>query len=53
MLSSPSDANIPDFGSVSTGLGKLSADDANDCLGLGGTSPTDFREVGVPDEQPS
>jgi hypothetical protein len=35
MLSSPNDANMPDLGSVSTNLGKLSANDANDCLGLG------------------
>jgi hypothetical protein len=50
MVSSPDDANIPDLGSVSTNLGELSTDDANDFLGLGGTSPTGFREVGVLDK---
>jgi hypothetical protein len=42
MVSFPDDANIPDLGSLSTNLGKLSTNDANDFLGLGGTSPTDF-----------
>jgi hypothetical protein len=45
--------NISNLGSVSTNLGKLSVDDANDFLGLRGTSPTSFREVGVPDKRPS
>jgi hypothetical protein len=34
--------DIPNLGSVSTNLGKLSVDVANGCLGLGGTSPIDF-----------
>jgi hypothetical protein len=51
MVSSPNDANVPNLGSVSTGLGELSTDDANDCLGLGGTSLTGFQEVGVLDER--
>jgi hypothetical protein len=42
MVSSPDDANIPDLGSISQNLGKLSADDVNDFLGLGGNSPTIF-----------
>jgi hypothetical protein len=42
MVSSPDDANIPDMGSVSPNLGELSAGDADDSLGLGGTSPTGF-----------
>jgi hypothetical protein len=42
MVLSPDDANIPDLGSVSINLGKLSADDANDFLGLWGTSPIGF-----------
>jgi hypothetical protein len=50
MVSSPDDANIPDLGFVSTGLCKLSDDDANDCLGLGCTSPAGFQEVGGPDK---
>jgi hypothetical protein len=49
MVSSPEDANTPNLGSVLTNLGELSTVDANGFLGLGGTSPTDFREVGVPD----
>jgi hypothetical protein len=53
MVFSPDDANIPDLGSVSTNLGKLYADDANDFLGLEGTSPTGFHEVGVPNKRPS
>jgi hypothetical protein len=50
MVPSPDDANIPNLGSISPNLGELSADDANDFLGLGGTSPTSFLEVGVPDK---
>jgi hypothetical protein len=42
MVSSPDDANIPHLGSVSTNLGELSTDDANDFLQLRGTSPTSF-----------
>jgi hypothetical protein len=42
MVSSPDDANISNLGSISPNLGKLSADDANDSLGLGGTSLTIF-----------
>jgi hypothetical protein len=42
MVSSPDDANISDLGSILPNLGKLSIDDADDSLGLGGTSPTDF-----------
>jgi hypothetical protein len=36
MVSSPDDANISDLGSISSNLGKVSTDDVNDCLGLGG-----------------
>jgi hypothetical protein len=42
MVSSPDDANISDLRSISSNLGKLSTDDADDSLGLGGTSPTGF-----------
>jgi hypothetical protein len=53
MVSSLDDANIPDLGSVSTNLGELSTDDANDFLGLGVTSPTGLQKVGILDKRPS
>jgi hypothetical protein len=42
MVSSPDDANIPNLRYVSPNLGELSAGDADNSLGLGGTSPTSF-----------
>jgi hypothetical protein len=36
VVSSPDDANISDLGSISPNLGKLSANDVDDSLGLGG-----------------
>jgi hypothetical protein len=36
MVSSPGDAKLPDLGSISINLGKLSTDDANGFLGRGG-----------------
>jgi hypothetical protein len=53
MVSSPSNADIPNLGSISPDQGKLSADDANDSLGQGGTLPTGFQKVGVSDKRPS
>jgi hypothetical protein len=32
MMSSLDDANMPDLGSISSNLGELSTDDANDCM---------------------
>jgi hypothetical protein len=43
MVSSTDDDNIHDLGSISPNLGKLSIDDDNDFLGLGGTSPSRGR----------
>jgi hypothetical protein len=45
MVSSPDDANIPNLGFVSTNLGKLSADDANDFLGLGAPCQPVFEKL--------
>jgi hypothetical protein len=50
MVFSPDDAKLPDLGSISTNLGKLSTDDANGFLGLGGTPPTGLRKVDIPDK---
>jgi hypothetical protein len=50
MVSSPDDANISDLGSILPNLGKLPLDDADDSLGLGGTLPTCFQKVGVPNK---
>jgi hypothetical protein len=36
------DAKLPNLRSILTNLGKLSTDDANGFLGLGGTSPADL-----------
>jgi hypothetical protein len=50
MVFSPDDAKLPDLGPISTNLGKLSTDDANGFLGLGGTPPTGLRKVDIPDK---
>jgi hypothetical protein len=51
MVFSPDDAKLPNLGSISTNLGKLSTDDVNGFLGLGGgTSPTGLRKVGILDK---
>jgi hypothetical protein len=42
MVSFPDDVDISNLGSISPNLGKLSADDANDFLGLGGTLLINF-----------
>jgi hypothetical protein len=42
MVFSPDDANLPDLGSILPNLGKLSADDGNDSLGLGGHHTNQF-----------
>jgi hypothetical protein len=44
------DAKLPDLESISTNLDKLSTDDANGFLGLGGTSPATLLKVGIPDK---
>jgi hypothetical protein len=53
MVSFPNDVNISDLGSILPNLGKLSTNDVDDSLGLGGTSPTSLRNAGIPNERPS
>jgi hypothetical protein len=48
MVSSPDDANIPNLGSVSTNLGELSTDDANDFSGLGAPRQPIFKRLEFP-----
>jgi hypothetical protein len=50
MVSSPDDANISDLGSISLNMGKLSANDVNGSLGLGGTLPTSFQKARIPNK---
>jgi hypothetical protein len=45
MVSSPNSANMPGLGFVSTNLGKLSASDANDSLGLGAPHQSVFERL--------
>jgi hypothetical protein len=44
------DAKLPDLESISTNLDKLSTDDANGFLGLGGTSPATLLKAGILDK---
>jgi hypothetical protein len=48
MVFSPNDANIPNLGSISSNLGKLSANDADDSLGLGAPRQPIFERLEFP-----
>jgi hypothetical protein len=48
MVSSPDDANISNLGSISPNLGKLSANDVDDSLGLGAPHQPVFKRLEFP-----
>jgi hypothetical protein len=48
MVFSPNDANIPNLGSISSNLGKLSVNDADDSLGLGAPRQPIFERLEFP-----